>query len=43
MAQKYTFNDKTGLYSTLVWDGTFKDGKKHRKQITSKKSSGDLE
>lgn len=43
MGQKYTLNEKTGLYSTLVWDGTYKDGKKHRKQLTSKKSSLDLE
>ena len=44
MAQKYTKNPKTGLYSTLVWDGTYTEsGRKHRKQITSKKSSADLE
>lgn len=40
--KKYTPN-KNGIYSTLVWDGTYKDGIKHRKQITSKKSSADLE
>ena len=44
MAQKYKLNPKTGLYSTLVWDGTYTaTGRKHRKQITSKKSSADLE
>ena len=44
MPTKYTKNTKTGLYSTLIWDGTYTaDGKKHRKQLTSKKSSADLE
>lgn len=44
MPTKYTKNKKTGLYSTLIWDGTYtNDGKKHRKQLTSKKSSADLE
>lgn len=44
MPLKYTKNEKTGMFSTLVWDGTYDEhGRKHRKQITSKKSSGDLE
>ncbi len=43
MPTKYKKNPKTGLYSTLIWDGTYRDGKKHRKQLTSKKSSADLE
>ena len=44
MPTKYTKNKKTGLYSTLIWDGTYtSDGKKHRKQLTSRKSSADLE
>ncbi|MFP3154424.1 site-specific integrase [Lachnospiraceae bacterium ZAX-1] len=43
MATKYTA-DKNGVFSTLVWDGTYtEDGSKHRKQIRSKKSSKDLE
>ena len=41
--RKYT-PDKNGIYSTLVWDGTYTpDGRKHRKQLRSKKSSADLE
>ena len=32
-----------GYYKTNVWDGTYKDGKKHYIQIRSKKSSRDLE
>ncbi len=44
MSTKYKKNEKTGLYSTLIWDGTYDaDGRKHRKQLTSKKSSADLE
>lgn len=44
MPTKYKKNPKTGLYSTLIWDGTYtSDGKKHRKQLTSRKSSADLE
>lgn len=44
MGTKYKKNDKTGYWSTLVWDGTYDaDGRKHRKQLTSKKSSADLE
>lgn len=44
MGQKYKLNEKTGMYSTLIWDGTYDaKGRKHRKQITSKKSSADLE
>ena len=35
---------KDGWYSTLVWDGTYTpDGRKHRKQIRTKKSSKELE
>lgn len=41
--RKYT-PDKNGVYSTLVWDGTYTpDGRKHRKQLRSTKSSADLE
>ena len=44
MAKKYTQNKTTGLYTTLIWDGTYDaDGKKHRKKLTSRKSSADLE
>ena len=32
-----------GRYMTRVWDGTYKDGKKHYKAISSRKSSRDLE
>ena len=44
MGTKYKKNEKTGYWSTLVWDGTYDaDGRKHRKQLTSRKSSADLE
>ena len=44
MAKKYTYNEKKGYWSTLIWDGTYDaDGRKHRKQLTSRKSSADLE
>ena len=44
MATKYSYNEKRKEWSTLVYDGTYNaDGSKHRKRITSKKSSGDLE
>ena len=44
MSTKYKKNEKTGLYSTLIWDGTYDaDGRKHRKKLTSRKSSADLE
>ena len=44
MAKKKYTPDKNGIYSTLVWDGTYTpDGRKHRKQLRSKKSSADLE
>lgn len=44
MGTKYKKNDKTGLFTTLVWDGTYDaDGRKHRKKLTSRKSSADLE
>lgn len=42
--KKYTYNEQRKEYYTLVYDGTFNaDGSKHRKRITSKKSSKDLE
>jgi integrase len=41
---KYSYDEKRGGWSTLVWDGTYTStGAKHRKRITSKKSSRDLE
>lgn len=41
---KYKFNENRGEFITLVWDGTYTaTGAKHRKRITSKKSSADLE
>ena len=41
---KYTYNEKRKEWYTLVWDGTYDaKGKKHRKFISSKKSSRDLE
>lgn len=41
---KYKFNEKRREWSTLVYDGTYTDtGMKHRKRISSKKSSADLE
>lgn len=40
---KYKKNYR-GLYETKIWDGTYNaDGSKHRKTISSKKSSADLE
>lgn len=39
---KYTKNSR-GYYHTRVWTGEYKDGKKKYKEITSKKSSRDLE
>lgn len=42
MAQKYTRNS-SGYFHARVWDGTFLNGKKHYKQVYSKKSSTDLE
>ena len=40
---KYKKNSR-GEYTTLIWDGTYnKDGTKHRKKVTSRKSSADLE
>lgn len=35
MGKKYTL-DKSGYYKTTVWDGTYKDGKKHRVTIRSR-------
>ena len=44
MAKRKYSPGKDGVYSTLVWDGTYnKDGSKHRKQLRSLKSSADLE
>ena len=44
MATKYTYNEKRKEWYTLVYDGTFTpSGEKHRKRISSKKSSRDLE
>lgn len=41
---KYTYIESRHEWATLVYDGTFNpDGSKHRKRITSKKSSADLE
>lgn len=44
MPKKYTYNEARKEYYTLVYDGTFNaDGSKHRKRLSSKKSSADLE
>lgn len=44
MAKKYTYNEKKKAYITQIWDGTYNpDGSKHRKHLSSKKSSADLE
>ena len=41
---KYTYNPERKEWYTLVYDGTYTaTGAKHRKRITSKKSSADLE
>ena len=41
---KYSYNEKRKEWYTLVYDGTLTStGAKHRKRITSKKSSADLE
>lgn len=41
---KYTYNEKRKEWYTLAWDGTYNaDGSKHRKWVSSKKSSKDLE
>ena len=41
---KYTYNPERKEWYTLVYDGTLTpSGAKHRKRITSKKSSRDLE
>lgn len=43
MATKYKRNNR-GEFETRIWDGTYTaDGSKHRKKLTSKKSSADLE
>lgn len=44
MSTKYKYNEKRKEWYTLVYDGTLTPaGEKHRKRITSKKSSRDLE
>lgn len=41
---KYSYNEKRGAWIASVWDGTYDDkGRKHRRWVTSKKSSRDLE
>ncbi len=41
---KYSYNEKRGAWIASVWDGTYDEkGRKHRRQISSKKSSRDLE
>lgn len=41
---KYTYNEKRKEWITQVFDGTYTpDGRKHRKTLSSKKSSADLE
>ena len=41
---KYSYNEKRGAWIVSVWDGTYDEkGRKHRRQISSKKSSRDLE
>lgn len=41
---KYAYNDQRKEWHTMVYDGTLNpNGTKHRKHITSKKSSADLE
>ena len=41
---KYSFNEARKEWYTLVYDGTLTaTGAKHRKRISSKKSSADLE
>lgn len=41
---KYKYNEQRKEWSTLVWDGTYTEkGEKHRKRVSSKKSSADLE
>ena len=42
--KKYSYNESRKEWSTLVYDGTYnQDGSKHRKRLSSKKSSADLE
>ena len=44
MSTKYKYNETRKEWSTLVYDGTLTaSGEKHRKRITSKRSSKDLE
>lgn len=41
---KYSYDPKYKRWTALVWDGTYNsNGQKHRKKLTSKKSSADLE
>ena len=41
---KYSYSESRKEWIALVWDGTYTvDGKKHRKRLSSKKSSADLE
>lgn len=41
---KYSYNEKRGAWIASVWDGTYDEkGRKHRRWVTSKKSSRDLE
>lgn len=42
MATKYT-KQKNGYYQAKVWDGTYVDGRKHRINLRTKKSSKELE
>ncbi|MCR5092360.1 MAG: tyrosine-type recombinase/integrase [Lachnospiraceae bacterium] len=41
---KYAYNEKRGAWIASVWDGTYDEqGRKHRRQVSSRKSSRDLE
>lgn len=41
---KYSYDKKRNVWRTSVWDGTYcSNGTKHRRQLTSQKSSADLE
>ena len=41
---KYSYNEKRGAWIASVWDGTYDEkGRKHRRQVSSRKSSRDLE
>lgn len=43
MAKAKYAKNKKGYFETKVWDGTYRDGKKHYISLYSKKSSRDLE